>query len=274
MKVSRISFCSLCIYLSITEESAIGSFVLSSFSSSELSASALPRNNRFGLLVRSPYKPVISHQYVQRKQLHTSSFLCSSSRISLQAKRNDNDEKSHRKKKKEYSVALKVVDKHHSLNRTRSHRAASILKKFGLNQLVKRWKKLDHFDVENPLTIDGSSGFKISQNFTIDDKKKQLLNDNSSAKTEKRSISVTDVQDLHKAILHDINSLKDIIYKPSNNSLPLTTNLQLTHPVLSLIAKRIKERSTPSNRSPSDKAVLSLAIEGGGMRGTVSRRES
>lgn len=45
---------------------------------------------------------------------------------------------------------------------------------------------------------------------------------------------------------------------------------QMSHPVLELIRRRIAEGSRPGDRDPSDHARLALAIEGGGMRGSIT----
>ena len=57
---------------------------------------------------------------------------------------------------------------------------------------------------------------------------------------------------------------------PHVNATTVTTDQLLHHSVIELIAERVRTNSTPGNRAPDDTAHLALAIEGGGMRGSVS----
>ena len=57
---------------------------------------------------------------------------------------------------------------------------------------------------------------------------------------------------------------------PQVNATTVTTDQLLHHSVIELIAQRVRTNSTPGNRAPDDTAHLALAIEGGGMRGSVS----
>jgi predicted patatin/cPLA2 family phospholipase len=49
-----------------------------------------------------------------------------------------------------------------------------------------------------------------------------------------------------------------------------TQSIPTSHPVIALMLQRMKSDSVPGARSPSDKAKIALAIEGGGMRGSVA----
>lgn len=167
---------------------------------------------------------------------------------------------------------LQPKDKDHTLvkNKSRARRRVNgVLRKFGLNQLVKRWKAVS-FQTSTSRTDDGSNLMPESSLQVKTDEMSGTNDSNSSVRNEQSLISVTSIHDLHKAILIDRRALKDIIHQPCNDSVPMNSTLHMSHPVLSLMAQRIKDRSTPSKRPSKDKAILSLSIEGGGMRGAVS----
>lgn len=154
---------------------------------------------------------------------------------------------------------LRVNNRHSRAKR----RVKIIFKKFGLNQLVKRWKAVS-FQNSNMGEWETKVSEELGNNHQIN------YDSNSSVQSEPSLIPVTNIQELHKAILFDRHALKDIIHRPGNDTIHINNTRLLSHPVLSLIAQRVKDKSTPSNRPFKDKAILSLSIEGGGMRGAVS----
>ena len=104
---------------------------------------------------------------------------------------------------------------------------------------------------------------------------------------EEKLYRVTTAQQLRERVLDDGIELRKLDIKllhklmDTNNStssgstepksIVSTPNPQiLNHEVLSLIARRFQEGSTPGNRPANDTARLALSMEGGGMRGAVS----
>ena len=93
-------------------------------------------------------------------------------------------------------------------------------------------------------------------------------------KTEEPAVPlVRDVHELRRQVLQNKIPLKDcnvnVTVHPINAT-TVTTDQLRSHSVMRLIAQRMRTNSTPGNRAPGDEAHLSLAIEGGGMRGAVS----
>jgi len=103
------------------------------------------------------------------------------------------------------------------------------------------------------------------------------------------ALAIETVEQLQHAILDHGLALKDIVFNSSvvrststsaNAISTITTDTSnetqkmgmslSAHPVLQLIQRRVKTKSIPGSREKNDTATLSLAIEGGGMRGAVS----
>jgi len=91
------------------------------------------------------------------------------------------------------------------------------------------------------------------------------------------AVVVRDVHELRQQVLQHKIPLQNVKFNlttgahhPIINATTVTTDQLQRHAVLQLCAERMRTNSTPGNRAPGDEAHLSLAIEGGGMRGAVS----
>jgi hypothetical protein len=78
---------------------------------------------------------------------------------------------------------------------------------------------------------------------------------------------VSNVHELREKVLNENIPLRDL--KVNLNVANVTVSEMINHEVVQLIAKRFYSQSKPGARAPDDKAVLALAIEGGGVRGAV-----
>ena len=104
--------------------------------------------------------------------------------------------------------------------------------------------------------------------------------DANTSSNDDDSFIVRNLAELRHAILQDKIPLKEIVFGPdftatSNASAVVnatTASIEewKNHPVLQVIAQRVKTNSTPGHRFPGDTAHIALSIEGGGMRGAVS----
>ena len=117
------------------------------------------------------------------------------------------------------------------------------------------------------------SKYKRSNNSEIDD-------------TDSETEAIRTVHNLdevrHALLVDKTNTLKDLDFAPDFAALRTNDTTQIVnattatkeqlshHPVLQLLAQRVATNSTPGNRAKGDTAHLALAIEGGGMRGSVS----
>lgn len=124
------------------------------------------------------------------------------------------------------------------------------------------WKSSSSILAPNS-NIEVSSSFQSPQ--TIDSEKDSSpLNNKKPSSTKKRTI--TNVQELRKAVLDDGLELKqtNLVYETAT----VDVKDLLNHDVIQLIQKRAAAGSTPGRRD--DNATLALSMEGGGMRGAVS----
>jgi len=98
------------------------------------------------------------------------------------------------------------------------------------------------------------------------EKKSVLSGAGNSANKATKTFNITTVEELYDAIFQKGYAMKDLIYQPRSERKPLNVSDEVAnHPVLSLIAKRVREGSTPGNRAEGDTAKLAMSIEGGGM---------
>lgn len=81
-----------------------------------------------------------------------------------------------------------------------------------------------------------------------------------------------------KVIVSDAHELREKVFDENIPLRDLQVNLDvaniavsdlMTHEVIQLMVKRFHSQSKPGARAPDDKAILALAIEGGGVRGAV-----
>jgi len=126
-------------------------------------------------------------------------------------------------------------------------------------------------EVTAPRTTTTTTGRFRNITGRIRDLPRRMLS--SRNKTDEPVVTVRDVHELRREVLQNRIPLKDVGFNLTVhpvNATTVTTDQLLEHSVMRLIAERMRTNSTPGNRAPDDTAHLSLAIEGGGMRGAVS----
>lgn len=130
--------------------------------------------------------------------------------------------------------------------------------------LSLRWRRYVTKDFKKPISVVKTSPFRRSVSLISSDDDDATV-ETPIKKTSKKPI-IQNAHSLRTKVLDEKVPLKDLNVQLDVGS--YTVSQMLSHEVLQILSQRFKEQSTPGFRK--DDHHVALAIEGGGMRGSVS----